>query len=73
MKTYIIVSIAALVLAAPTSASAQAGNSNMPAFVDTWHGLGSDHQADSQPGDTAPERHNFDQATAGNSGINPTY
>lgn len=43
-----------------------------PDFVNTWHGLGSGHQGNNNPGDTASDRHNFDQATAGNSGVNPT-
>ncbi len=39
--------------------------------VDAWHGTGSDHQDNNQPGDTAADRHNFGDATAGNSGSNP--
>lgn len=42
------------------------------AHVDAWHGIGSDHQADTEPGDTAADRHNFLDATAGKSGNNPT-
>ena len=41
-------------------------------FVNAWHGLGGDHQANNNPGDTADDRHNFDDATAGKSGQNPT-
>ena len=36
-----------------------------------WHGHGSGHQGNNNPGDTAKDRHNFDAATAGNSGKNP--
>ena len=39
--------------------------------VDAWHGTGDGHQANNDPGDTAADRHNFDDATAGNSGTNP--
>ncbi len=41
-------------------------------FVNDWHGVGSDHQANNQPGDTAVDRHNFLDATSGGSGKNPT-
>ena len=44
------------------------GNSD---HVDAWHGTGSDHQANNEPGDTAADRHNFNDATSGNSGKNP--
>lgn len=43
----------------------------IPDFVAAWHGVGSDHQANNDPGDTASDRHNFDDATAGGSGKNP--
>lgn len=39
--------------------------------VDAWHGTGDGHQANNEPGDTAADRHNFNNATAGNSGNNP--
>ena len=43
----------------------------MPDWVATWHGHGSDHQANNSPGDTAADRHGFANAqTPG--GINPT-
>jgi hypothetical protein len=45
----------------------------IPGFVAAWHGVGSDHQANNNPGDTAQDRHNFEDATAGGSDINPTY
>ncbi|MDA5093536.1 hypothetical protein O2N63_05475 [Aliiroseovarius sp. KMU-50] len=41
-------------------------------FVNSWHGVGSDHQNNNEPGDTADDRHNFDDATAGDSDKNPT-
>jgi len=41
-------------------------------FVNSWHGVGSDHQGNNAPGDTASDRHNFGDAEAGNSGKNPT-
>lgn len=57
-----------------------AGNDSVDAnvnanFVNQWHGLGCCHQADTEPGDTAQDRHYFDTlgATAGKSGVNPTY
>ena len=49
------------------------GGNGPPDFVNTWHGLGSGHQANHDPGDTASDRHGFDGATAGNSGQNPTH
>lgn len=39
-------------------------------FVNTWHGLGCDHQTDETG--TAAERHGFAGAAAGGSGVNPT-
>ena len=39
--------------------------------VDQWHGTGSDHQANNDPGDTARDRHNFD-GNATPSGQEPT-
>lgn len=41
-------------------------------FVNDWHGVGSGHQSNNNPGDTAQDRHNFGDATAGGSGKNPT-
>ena len=41
-------------------------------FTTKWHGHGSDHQANNNPGDTAADRHNFGDAPAGKSGVNPT-
>ena len=40
-------------------------------FVDAWHGTGDGHQANNEPGDTASDRHNFDDAAAGGSDKNP--
>lgn len=39
--------------------------------VDAWHGTGDGHQANNAPGDTAADRHNFDDAAAGGSGKTP--
>lgn len=48
-------------------------DANGPAgFTTQWHGHGSDHQANNDPGDTAADRHNFGDAPAGGSGHNPT-
>lgn len=41
-------------------------------FTSGWHGHGTNHQGNNNPGDTASDRHNFDNATAGKSGHNPT-
>jgi hypothetical protein len=40
--------------------------------VDSWHHIGEDHQDNNNPGDTAADRHGFEDATAGGSGNNPT-
>lgn len=53
-------------LMSPPDAAGPAG------FTTQWHGHGSGHQANNEPGDTAADRHNFDVATAGESGVNPT-
>ena len=66
-----------LLIAALTLIPAMALASGKPAgvgnadHVDTWHGTGSDHQANNEPGDTASDRHNFDAATTPG-GTNPT-
>ncbi|MDH3282564.1 MAG: hypothetical protein OEQ18_15750 [Gammaproteobacteria bacterium] len=49
-----------------------AAGEGAPDFANTWHGFGSDHQANNDPGDTASDRHGFDGATAGGSDQNPT-
>ena len=41
-------------------------------FTTDWHGHGANHQGNNNPGDTASDRHNFTNATAGKSGHNPT-
>ncbi|MXQ08555.1 hypothetical protein GQ651_11925 [Alphaproteobacteria bacterium GH1-50] len=41
-------------------------------FTTEWHGHGANHQGNNEPGDTAADRHNFGNDTAGNSGHNPT-
>lgn len=69
MRT-IFAALAAFILAA---APALAHNKSPVAHVNAWHGLGAGHQDGNEPGDTAQDRHNFDAATAGKSGHNPTY
>ena len=51
---------------APPDANGPAG------FTTDWHGHGAGHQANNDPGDTAADRHNFGDATAGGSEVNPT-
>ena len=51
---------------APPDANGPAG------FSTQWHGHGANHQGNNNPGDTAADRHNFGDATAGRSGHNPT-
>ena len=41
------------------------------AHAEAWHNHGAGHQAGQEPGTTASGRHNFGDATAGNSGKNP--
>ena len=48
-------------------------DANGPAgFTTKWHGHGANHQGNNAPGDTAANRHGFENATAGKSGHNPT-
>lgn len=70
MKKIKILSIAMMLSVFGSVAFAAPGN-GASGFVNAWHGVGSDHQADTQPGDTAADRHNFNDATAGGSGKNP--
>ncbi|WP_170482477.1 hypothetical protein [Ruegeria arenilitoris] len=53
-------------LMAPPDAGGPAG------FTTKWHGHGSGHQANNNPGDTAADRHNFGDAPAGKSNHKPT-
>ena len=53
-------------LMAPPDAKGPAG------FTTEWHGHGANHQGNNNPGDTAADRHNFGNAEAGKSGVNPT-
>ncbi len=53
-------------LMAPPDANGPAG------FTTKWHGHGAGHQGNNQPGDTAADRHGFENAAAGKSGHNPT-
>ena len=54
-----------------TYASGKPANVGKADFVDAWHGTGDDHQANNEPGDTASDRHNFDDAAAGGSDKSP--
>ena len=69
-RTLLTVTAASSLLFATAAFSAEAPDQAV--FVNTWHGLGSGHQGNNDPGDTASDRHNFDQAEAGKSGHNPT-
>lgn len=71
MKTVSILTSILVVLAAPVFASGKPAGVGNADHVDTWHGTGSDHQANNNPGDTASDRHNFD-AAATPGGTNPT-
>jgi len=71
MKLLLTTAIA-LVLATGAIASGKSDNSSENSkHVDAWHGTGDGHQANNEPGDTAADRHNFNDATSGNSGKNP--
>ena len=78
-KTFIrtVAATSALLFATAAFADGGHGHNNgngegPPDFVNTWHGLGSGHQANNDPGDTASDRHGFADATTGNSDQNPT-
>lgn len=82
MKAFIITLTATLFVASAAAAhctgdhggranSPQTGDMGNSGFVDNWHGTGSGHQANNAPGDTAADRHGFDNEAAGNSGKNP--
>lgn len=48
-------------------------DANGPAgFTTLWHGHGAGHQDGNSPGQSADQRHAFDQANAGRSEHNPT-
>lgn len=65
--------LAAALLALPSATLAKGPSADGPAgFTTDWHGHGSNHQGNNNPGDTASDRHNFDAATAGKSGKNPS-
>jgi hypothetical protein len=70
MKLLLTTAIA-LVLATGAVASGKPANVGKADHVDAWHGTGDGHQANNEPGDTAADRHNFDDADAGGSGKNP--
>ena len=54
-----------------TYASGKPADVGKADHVDAWHGTGDGHQANNEPGDTASDRHNFDDAAAGGSDKNP--
>ena len=62
----------ALSLFVTTAAVAGPDPDGPAGFTTQWHGHGNGHQGNNNPGDTASDRHNFDNATAGNSNQNPT-
>jgi len=68
MKSLITLLVFLPVVAMASGKPAGVGNAD---HVDAWHGTGDNHQANNEPGDTASDRHNFDDATAGNSDKNP--
>ena len=73
MKLFVTTMIA-MVLATGAIASGKSDNSSENSkHVDAWHGTGDGHQANNEPGDTASDRHNFDDATAGGSGKTPRF
>jgi len=61
-----VLTLVAAPMMAPPDANGPAG------FTTQWHGHGAGHQANNEPGDTAADRHGFENAAAGNSGHNPT-
>lgn len=70
MKKTLFALTTALSLLFVTAAFSEPGG-GQSGFVNDWHGTGSDHQANNNPGDTATDRHNFDANTAGKSDKNP--
>lgn len=64
--------VAALAVALPSLAFAAPDPNGPAGFTTQWHGHGANHQGNNNPGDTAADRHNFGNATAGKSGHNPT-
>ena len=65
--------LAAFAILALGVSSANAGpDADGPAgFTTDWHGHGANHQGNNEPGDTAADRHGFNNANAGKSGKNP--
>ena len=71
IKTIMTTLAVGAMFTAPVFASGKPAGVGNSGHVDTWHGTGSDHQANNEPGDTASDRHNFD-AAATPGGTNPT-
>ena len=71
MKTFITSALIVMGMAGFAMASGKPAGVGNADHVDTWHGTGDGHQANNNPGDTASDRHNFDDA-ATPGGTNPT-
>lgn len=61
----------AIILFAGTASFAGPDADGLAGFSTDWHGHGNDHQANNDPGDTAADRHGFNNADAGKSGKSP--
>jgi len=68
---YFYATLIVLGLAIAANASGKPAGVGKADHVDAWHGTGDNHQGNNSPGDTASDRHNFDDAAAGGSGKNP--
>ncbi len=68
---YFVISLVAL-FAATTSVIARPAADGPAGFTTDWHGHGAGHQANNEPGDTAADRHGFNNADAGKSGKSPS-
>lgn len=67
----LLVALAGIIYSTVAEASGKPAGVGNADHVDAWHGTGDGHQDNNEPGDTAADRHNFDDAEAGNSGKNP--
>jgi len=72
MKTKLLAAAGLATLSAIASPALAGPDADGPAgFTSDWHGHGANHQGNNNPGDTAADRHGFDNATAGKSEKNP--
>ena len=71
MKLLLTTTLVTLALTGASFASGKPAGVGNADHVDAWHGTGDGHQANNEPGDTAADRHNFDDAAAGGSDKNP--